>query len=151
MCIIWFREGRHLGLIGGGLGLGGFGQLQLVYYIRFDLLRKCVSSEMTWHYPGSSHRILYIRLIYLMRLLQFSNCGGYGLGGLGASGLGGGFSNYFSGGYRFVFPSALCLSYTIFILNQFRRSDLGDVGQLTDKRLDLNLNPPPSDYEQGYN
>ena len=51
-----------------------------------------------------------------MRLLQFSNCGGYGLGGLGA-GLGGGFSNYFSGGYRFDFPPVLCLNNTIFILN----------------------------------
>ena len=52
-------------------------------------------------------RILYIRLLYLMRLLQYSNCGGYGLGGLGAAGglgggVGGGFSNYFSGGYRFA-------------------------------------------------
>ena len=32
-----------------------------------------------------------------------------------------------------------------------RRSDLGDLSQLTDKRLDLNLSPPPSDYDQGYN
>ena len=33
-----------------------------------------------------------------------------------------------------------------------RRSDLGDLGgQFTDKRMDLNLNPQPSDYDQGYN
>ena len=55
-----------------------------------------------------SARILYIRLLYLMRLLQYSNCGGYGLGGLGAAGgVGGGFSNYFSGGYRFTFIDSL--------------------------------------------
>ena len=53
-------------------------------------------------------RILYIRLLYLMRLLQYSNCGGYGLGGLGAAGgVGGGFSNYFSGGYRFTLIDSL--------------------------------------------
>lgn len=87
-----------------------------------------------------------------MRLLQVSNCGGYGLGGLGAgaAGLGGGFSNYFSGGYRSDFlPESL--SYTIFTLISLRRSDLGDLGQFTDKRMDLNLNPAPSDYEQGFN
>ena len=89
------REGRHIGLLGGGLGLGGGGYLQLVYYAR----------------------ILYIRLLYLMRLLQYSGCGCAG-GGLG------GFSNYF-GGYG----------------GGHWRSDL-DNGQFqfTDRKLDLNLN-----------
>ena len=62
-------------------------------------------------------RILYIRLLYLMRLFQYSNCGGYGLGAIGGlggglgggvgGGVGGGFSNYFSGGYRFAFICSL--------------------------------------------
>ena len=60
------------------------------------------------YYKLFTARILYIRLLYLMRLLQYSNCGGYGLGGLGAAGgVGGGFSNYFSGGYRFTFIDSL--------------------------------------------
>ena len=56
-----------------------------------------------------------------MRLLQVSNCGGYGLGGLGAAGLGGlgaaglggGFSNYFSGGYRFDCPNLYLIQFLI--------------------------------------
>ena len=67
-----FRESRQLGLLGGGLG--GYGYVQLLYYCR----------------------MLYIRLIYMMRLLQLSgSCGlcggglGYGLGGGLGHGLGG--------------------------------------------------------------
>ena len=108
--LIRFREGRQLGLLGGGLGLGGYGQLQLVYYIRSDLSSNC-------QYTLFTTRILYIRLLYLMRLFQYSNCGGYGLGAIGGlggglgggvgGGVGGGFSNYFSGGYRFAFICSL--------------------------------------------
>ena len=51
---ILLREGRHLGLLGGGLGLGGYGQLQLVYYIRSDLFRISTVMMFLPHHTGFS-------------------------------------------------------------------------------------------------
>ena len=86
---IFYRESRQLSLLGAG-GLGGYGYIQLLYYCR----------------------MLYIRLIYMMRLLQLSGSCGLCGGGLGY-GLGGGLGGVW-------------------------RSD-GDVGQyqFTDRQMDL--------------